>query len=34
MINAFFTAIEKIEIVITLTICVAFVIYLVIGYPG
>lgn len=32
MINAFFTAIEKIEIVITLTICVAFVIYLVIGY--
>lgn len=32
MLNAFFTAIEKIEIIITLTICVAFVIHLVIGY--
>ena len=32
MLNAFFTAIEKIEIIITLAICAAFVIYLVIGY--
>lgn len=32
MLNAFFTAVEKIEIIITLTICAAFVIHLVIGY--
>lgn len=32
MLNAFFTAVEKIEIIIALTICVVFVIYLAIGY--
>lgn len=32
MLNAFFTAVEKIEVIIILTICTTFVIHLVIGY--
>lgn len=32
MLNAFFTGIEKIEVIVILTICITFVIHLVIGY--
>ncbi|WP_346676737.1 hypothetical protein [Ligilactobacillus aviarius] len=32
MLNAFFTGVEKIEVIIVLTLCVAFITHLVIGY--
>ncbi len=32
MLNAFFSGIEKIEVIIVLTLCIAFIIHLVIGY--
>lgn len=32
MLNAFFTGVEKVEVIVILTICITFVIHLVIGY--